>query len=218
MTYISKEQQKEKLVKLKPLFKKYGLRATLARSNASKITLNIWEGSIDFMGQYNNYRINNKDRYCDNSNVENFLNYKTIVITNNYTFKEFSGEALEFLIEVNKILQQDNYDRSDMMTDYFDIGFFVDISIGNYEKDYIFKPKFKKCNLKNDVAIIKKDELELVEYSEKALALFGNTKPIKSQLKELGGRFNKFLTHQGKKQGGWVFSKKKNDQLKLLLA
>lgn len=144
MTYISKEQQKEKLVKLKPLFKKYGLRATLARSNASKITLNIWKGSIDFMGQYNNYRINNKDRYCDNSNVENFLNYKTFTITDNCTFKEFSGEALEFLIEANKILQQDNYDRSDMMTDYFDIGFFVNISIGNYEKDYIFKPKFKK--------------------------------------------------------------------------
>ena len=218
MAYISKEQQKEKLIKLKPLFKKYGLRATLARSNASKITLNIWEGSIDFMGQYNNYRINNKNRYCDNSNVENFLNYKTFVITNNCTFKEFSGEALEFLTEANKILQQDNYDRSDMMTDYFDIGFFVDISIGNCEKDYIFKPKFKKCNLKNDVAIIKKDELELVEYSEKALALFGNTKPIKSQLKELGGRFNKFLTHQGEKKAGWIFSKKKNDQLKLLLA
>ena len=50
MTYISKEQQKEKLIKLKPLFKKYGLRATLARSKASKITLNIWEGSIDFHG------------------------------------------------------------------------------------------------------------------------------------------------------------------------
>lgn len=218
MTYISKEQQKEKLIKLKPLFKKYGLRATLARSKASKITLNIWEGSIDFMGQYNNYRINNKDRYCDNSNVENFLNYKTFVITNNCTFKEFSGEALEFLTEANKILQQDNYDRSDMMTDYFDIGFFVDISIGNCEKDYIFKPKIKKCNLKNNVAIIKKDELELVEYSEKALALFGNTKPIKSQLKELGGRFNKFLTHQEEKKAGWIFSKKKNDQLKLLLA
>ena len=170
------------------------------------------------MGQYNNYRINNKDRYCDNSNVENFLNYKTFVITNNCTFKEFSGEALEFLTEANKILQQDNYDRSDMMTDYFDIGFFVDISIGNCEKDYIFKPKIKKCNLKNNVAIIKKDELELVEYSEKALALFGNTKPIKSQLKELGGRFNKFLTHQEEKKAGWIFSKKKNDQLKLLLA
>lgn len=60
-------------------------------------------------------------------------------------------------------------------------------------------------------------EFELVEYSEKALAVFGNTKAIKEQLKEIGGRFNAYLTHNGQKMAGWIFSKSKEQQLKSLL-
>lgn len=59
--------------------------------------------------------------------------------------------------------------------------------------------------------------LHLVEYSEKALALFGDTKPIKAALKELGGRFNAYLTHDGEKVPGWVFSKSKRSELETLL-
>jgi ribonuclease BN (tRNA processing enzyme) len=47
----------------------------------------------------------------------------------------------------------------------------------------------------------------IVDYSEKAIAVFGDTRPIKDQLKALGGRFNPRLTHEGEKQAGWIFSK-----------
>jgi hypothetical protein len=46
----------------------------------------------------------------------------------------------------------------------------------------------------------------IVDYSEKALAVFGDTRPVKDQLKALGGRFNPKLTHEGEKQAGWIFS------------
>jgi hypothetical protein len=46
----------------------------------------------------------------------------------------------------------------------------------------------------------------IVDYSEKALAVFGDTRAIKDQLKTLGGRFNPKLTHNEKKQAGWIFS------------
>lgn len=58
---------------------------------------------------------------------------------------------------------------------------------------------------------------ELVEYSEKALAVFGNTKAIKDQLKAIGGRFNPYLNHNGGKCAGWIFSKAKEQQLRDLL-
>lgn len=57
----------------------------------------------------------------------------------------------------------------------------------------------------------------IVDYSEKAIAVFGDTKPIKEQLKTLGGRFNPGLTHEGEKKAGWVFSRSKRDELKNLL-
>jgi hypothetical protein len=56
-----------------------------------------------------------------------------------------------------------------------------------------------------------------VDYSEKALAVFGDTKPVKDQLKALGGRFNPKLTHEGTKKAGWIFSKSKEQEVKNLL-
>lgn len=52
------------------------------------------------------------------------------------------------------------------------------------------------------------------EYSERALVVRGDTKPIKDELKAIGGRFNAKL----KGGPGWIFSKKKADQLDALLS
>jgi hypothetical protein len=60
-------------------------------------------------------------------------------------------------------------------------------------------------------------DFEIVDYSEKALAVFGDTRAIKDELKALGGRFNPNLTHDGGKQAGWIFSKTKKDDLRNLL-
>jgi len=60
-------------------------------------------------------------------------------------------------------------------------------------------------------------EFTLVDYSEKSVAVFGDTKAIKEQLAALGGRFNKYLTQNGQKCAGWVFSKSKEPELKQLI-
>ncbi len=57
----------------------------------------------------------------------------------------------------------------------------------------------------------------LVDYSDKAIALFGDTKPIKDALHDLGGRFNGRLTHNGQKRAGWIFQKAKETQVRQLI-
>lgn len=57
----------------------------------------------------------------------------------------------------------------------------------------------------------------LVNYSEKAIALFGDTKPIKDALSDLGGRFNGRLTYRGEKCAGWIFPKAKEMQVRELI-
>lgn len=57
----------------------------------------------------------------------------------------------------------------------------------------------------------------VVDYSDKAIAVFGDTKPIKAELSALGGRFNSRLTHEGKKQAGWIFQKSKEKQVRRLI-
>ncbi|GHV15538.1 hypothetical protein FACS1894179_11210 [Bacteroidia bacterium] len=67
--------------------------------------------------------------------------------------------------------------------------------------------------------VIESDNLsfEVVDYSEKAIALFGDTKPIKDLLSAMGGKFNPRLTHDGGKQAGWIFSKTKREELDTIL-
>lgn len=55
--------------------------------------------------------------------------------------------------------------------------------------------------------------LRIVNYSEKSVAVVGDTRKIKEQLKSIGGRFNPRLTCGV----GWIFSKHKEDEIRALL-
>lgn len=58
---------------------------------------------------------------------------------------------------------------------------------------------------------VKTNGIEIVDYSEKAFVVIGDTKPIKDELKAMGGRFN-FRLSCG---AGWIFSKAKSyDEVK----
>ena len=54
---------------------------------------------------------------------------------------------------------------------------------------------------------------QIIDYSEKAVAVVGDTRDIKDKLKELGGRFNPRLSCGA----GWVFSKKQRAEVEKLL-
>lgn len=60
--------------------------------------------------------------------------------------------------------------------------------------------------------------LEIVEYSEKAIAVFGDTKPIKDILKDLNGLFRANLTYKGERRAGWIYSKKQEQKVREALA
>lgn len=56
--------------------------------------------------------------------------------------------------------------------------------------------------------------VQIIYYSDKALAVVGSTEQIKDDLKALGGRFNPRLTCGA----GWIFSKRKEAKLRELLS
>lgn len=78
----------------------------------------------------------------------------------------------------------------------------------------------------NDVKAAMKEEAEeeaqgaagasftVVDYSEKAIAVTGDTRSISDQLKALGGRFNPRLSCGA----GWIFSKRKEQEVRAILA
>ena len=59
--------------------------------------------------------------------------------------------------------------------------------------------------------------INIVNYSEKSIAVLGETKPIKEHLSAIGGKWNPSLTHNGEKVAGWIFVISKRDEVKKVL-
>ena len=60
--------------------------------------------------------------------------------------------------------------------------------------------------------------VEIVEYSAKSIAVFGDTKPLRDTLRDLNGLFRAYLTHDGTRCAGWIFSKRREQEVRSALA
>ena len=120
MAYMSQEKKKQIETNLKPLLKQYGVKGSLRVRNHSTLMLTIREGNIDF---FSDYQIKGRDSgYID---------------VNPYHYdRHFTGLSLEFLTKVIDIMNGGNWDKSDVMTDYFNVGWYVDVNIGMWNKPY----------------------------------------------------------------------------------
>lgn len=147
----------------------------------------------------------------------------TTGVNMDYWKNELTPKVFAALYAVTTYASSFRYDDSDAMEDYFDTNFRISVNIDRDEYQVV-EPKEKKNALKkvkeetgNVVEPVTAEGLEIVDYSEKAIAVFGDTKAIKDQLKELGGRFNPSLNYNGEKRSGWIFSKKQADKVKELI-
>lgn len=136
---------------------------------------------------------------------------------------ELTPEMFKVLSAVTAYASSFRYNDSDGMQDYFDTNFYIHMEVSDEYK--VIEPKARKSGIKTEKAgeseemeAVTVEGLEMVDYSEKAVAVFGDTKAIKEQLKELGGRFNPSLNYNGEKRAGWIFSKKKADEVRNLTA
>jgi len=60
--------------------------------------------------------------------------------------------------------------------------------------------------------------LQIIRYTDRSVALIGDTRPLKDQLAALWGKYCPNLHVEGKTVKGWIFSAKREAQLKQLIA
>jgi hypothetical protein len=128
MAYMDQEKKKIIAPAVKEICARHGMKATLAVHNHSSLVLTLAEGPIDFGAD----RV--PDRWSADRLAQDMTRGETV---NPYSYSDaFTGAALAFLAEVFPALNAGNHDRSDSMTDYFDVGWYVDIKIGRWDKPY----------------------------------------------------------------------------------
>jgi hypothetical protein len=131
MAYMSQEKKAKLAPTIKSICKRYGIKASLAVRNHSTLVLNIKQGSIDFIGNFNKMA-NNRTGLLGKVHLAT-----NSIDVNPYWYHEhFDGRALKFLKEVIPAMHVGNHDRSDIQTDYFDVGWYVDVNIGRWDRPY----------------------------------------------------------------------------------
>jgi hypothetical protein len=221
MAHMSQEKKKTISLALKPILAKYKVKATLSVHNYSTINVTILESHLDFIGNYEEVLKNDYYRMNQQSNKsvggEVVFDFKNLEISHSFQAEHFSGICAAFLKELHTAINLGNHDRSDSQSDYFDVGWYSSIRIGRWDTPYkLIQEAAKEEQIKTAPQVFD-NVVEIVDYSEKAIAVFGDTKPMKDKLKALGGRFNPFLNNNGEKMAGWIFSKTKSIELYQLL-
>ena len=135
MAYVSQDLKKNLAPAIKAILKKYNLKGTLAVRHHSTLVLNIKSGSIDFIENYNN-TVSNTSRYL--ASPENFRKAEGSIDVNPYWYHDhFEGKALNCLQEIMAAMNVGNHNNSDIQSDYFDVGWYVDVNIGQWNKPYV---------------------------------------------------------------------------------
>lgn len=133
MAYITKEQVAEKRAKLKAAFPaKDGWKLSV-RSDSSSLTVTFVEGPIDFK--------------VYNSDPEGYSNYPNKIYgeklvddmdVNHYYLDDsrYPRDVLEVLKKANDIMHEGHQNNSDIQSDYFDVSWYNNLKIGNWDKKY----------------------------------------------------------------------------------
>jgi len=111
MAYMSQENKKQLAPAIRAVLKKYNMKGTISVDNYSTLVVKLSKGKIDF-----------EESYQD--------------INTYWIESHFDGVKRDFLLELKNAMMQGNYNNNDIMTDYFDVGWYITIKIGNYDKNY----------------------------------------------------------------------------------
>lgn len=137
MAYMSQDRKKEIAENLKKLLKGSGLKYSLSVRHHSTLIITITQGPIDFVQNYiDTLKALPHCQYVES--VQRMEKEKpTYLDVNPYWYREhFSGKALDLLKTILGAMNVGNHDRSDVMSDYFDVGWYVDVKIGKWDKPY----------------------------------------------------------------------------------
>ena len=130
MAYITQEKKAQIVAKAKPILKKYGFKGTFSAEHGT-LTMKLSAGKLDII---NNYNDTIESRCWSNPRWERATT--CLNISRHHWHEEFSGECLDFMKEIWPVLMEGNWDNSDSQTDYFDVGWYCYIVIGNWSKPY----------------------------------------------------------------------------------
>ena len=134
MAFVTQEMKKELAPGIKAVLKKYGMKGSISINNHSSLVVTLQQGPLSFKGV--DYRGNDIYYLATDGNMHSQVNTYHID-------KFYTGETADFLNELvaamkGKTSRGEWYDKTDIMTDYFDIAYYVNVNVGKFDKGYVY--------------------------------------------------------------------------------
>jgi hypothetical protein len=131
MAYMSQEKKAKIAPAVKSILKKYGVKGSLSVHNHSSLVLNIKSGKLDFIKNSNETVEQTPRGFGYGSPAKDYIQVNTY-----WYFEHFSGKCRDFLQEILEAMNNGNHDNSNSQIDYFDVGWYVNVNIGLWNKPY----------------------------------------------------------------------------------
>ena len=139
MAYVSQERKQSLAPAIKAVLKKYGVKGSLSIRTHSSLVLTIKSGKIDFIENFIDTDATKPyAKHMSGDEIERLRKNKCVDVNPYWYHEHFSGKAKNFLKEVLAAMNKGNHDNSDAMTDYFDVGWYVNVNIGRWNQPYVY--------------------------------------------------------------------------------
>ena len=144
MAYISQTEKKELAPAIKAVLKKYGVKGSIAINHHSSLVVNIKSGVLDFLGASQKYN----DRQAEIRGLAPYEVGSYLQVNTSWCeqWMEDIGETkiAKFYGELIAAMKGTRwYNNSDIMTDYFDYAYYLDINVGKWDKGYVLENNSK---------------------------------------------------------------------------
>ena len=135
MAYVSKELKAKIAPNVKAILKKYNLKGSLSVNNHSSLVLTVRAGALDIIGNFNETQLIGQDPWV----LRRRGPAVGSIQVNKYSIDDcYTGVTQKALNELSDAMHEGNWDKSDSQSDYFDVGWYVNINVGNWNKPYVF--------------------------------------------------------------------------------
>lgn len=126
MAYMSQEKKNALMPGIKAVLEKYKIKGSVRVHHHTSLDVTLKSGAINFEA----LRVITPAHHP----ADEWKGYAQV--NEYYIDSGWTGDAAQFLTELKAALNVGNHDRSDIMTDYFDVGWYIHINIGRWNKPY----------------------------------------------------------------------------------
>ena len=133
MAYMDQRQKAFLAPAIKAVLKKYSMKGTIGVRNHSTLVVNISQGPLDIIGNMYEIKQAKPNPYPGTEYAKPLY----MQVNEHWIGDNYSGKCKEFLQELKDAMDVGNHDRSDIQTDYFDVGWYKDINIGQWDRAYV---------------------------------------------------------------------------------